>query len=482
MFAQACHFLAICLGALVLFPGHAGADGTLSASVLGLEKVIPGSQAEVQLSYAPIVKASTPSVVNVYASRVVRQSAYRSPLFDDPFFRRFFGDQLPQRQRERIKSSLGSGVIVSDDGVIVTNNHVIKGAEKLTVALSDRREFEAEIMLTDERTDLAVLRIDTGDEKLPALTFDDSDTAEVGDIVLAIGNPFGVGQTVTSGIVSALARTRVGVSDYQFFIQTDAAINPGNSGGALVGLNGKLMGINTAIYSRSGGSNGIGFAIPANMVRLVVDQAISGGELVRPWFGATGQTVTSELAASLDLDRPRGLLLTSVRPDSPAGRAGLQSGDLILSIDGFEISDTQALRYRVAIQKVGAKIPVSYMRKGRERMVSVKLVAPPEDPPRNETVLDGAQPLAGAKVINLSPAANDQLGLDPMSTGVMVTGVDRRSWARRYGLGPGDIIRTVNGRSVATVNSLEKELEAAQGRWTISIERDGRLVEIDVKG
>ncbi|PCI44922.1 MAG: serine protease, partial [Alphaproteobacteria bacterium] len=308
-----------------------------SGEILAADKKVPSSKIEVQLSYAPVVKRAAPAVVNIYTKRVVRTRSY-SPFANDPFFQRFFGDRLGGRPRERIQRSLGSGVIVGEDGVIVTNHHVVEGADEITVALSDRREYDAEIILDDEKADLAILRINTGGEKLPTLKFSDSDTVEVGDLVLAIGNPFGVGQTVTSGIVSALARTQVSGQDYQFFIQTDAAVNPGNSGGALIGMNGELIGINTAIFSRSGGSNGIGFAIPANMVRHVVSSALMGGELVRPWFGGGGQAVTSDIAESLGFDRPGGILVDDIYAGGPADKAGLEQGDVILSIDGKLVS------------------------------------------------------------------------------------------------------------------------------------------------
>ncbi|MBX6368535.1 MAG: trypsin-like peptidase domain-containing protein, partial [Rhodospirillales bacterium] len=252
------------------------------------DRVLPDSREQIKLSFAPVVKRTAPAVVNVFSRRIVRRSGPPPGLFNDPLFRRFFGDAIPfGLPQERVQNSLGSGVLVARDGLIVTNNHVIDGADEIIVVLADRREFEAQIVRRDERTDLAVLKIDVGNEALPYLELGDSDSLEVGDLVLAIGNPFGVGQTVTSGIVSALARTQVGISDFRFFIQTDAAINPGNSGGALVDLDGKLVGINTAIYSRSGGSIGIGFAIPASMVRAVVAGAATGGRVVRPWLGAS---------------------------------------------------------------------------------------------------------------------------------------------------------------------------------------------------
>src|SRR5881397_2295291 len=272
------------------------------------DRRVPASAADVRLSYAPIVQRVTPAVVNVYAAKVIQN---RNPLLDDPIFRRFFG--VPGQQPEQMQLSLGSGVMVDSSGLVVTNNHVIEGADQVKVSLADKREFEAEMVLKDSRSDLAVLRIKAQGERFPALEFADSDALQVGDIVLAIGNPFAVGQTVTHGIVSAVARTQVGITDYQFFIQTDAAINPGNSGGALVDLGGRLVGINTAIFSRSGGSQGIGFAIPANMVKVVVASAKGGGSTVkRPWLGARLQAVTPEIAESLGLKRPAGALVATV--------------------------------------------------------------------------------------------------------------------------------------------------------------------------
>ena len=287
------------------------------------ETVVPETREAVRLSFAPVVRHVAPAVVNVYATAHVE---VRSPFEGDPFFERFFGGGGPfGGRRERERSSLGSGVIVDASGVIVTNHHVISDATEVKVALADGREYQAEILLRDERTDLAVLKIENGDEQFPVLEFADSDALEVGDLVLAVGNPFGVGQTVTSGIISALARTNLGITDSGFFIQTDAAINPGNSGGALVDLDGALVGINSAIFSRSGGSIGIGFAIPSNMVRTVVAQAVAGSTTVeRAWIGALCQDVTKDIAASLGIDRPRGALVAQIDAGSPAERAGLQ--------------------------------------------------------------------------------------------------------------------------------------------------------------
>ena len=449
----------------------------MSAGQIGLaqERVVPNSMTQVQLSYAPVVTQAAPAVVNVYAKRVVQS---RSRVYDDPFWGRFFGG----RPRERVQQSLGSGVIVADDGLIVTNNHVIEGGDQFKVVLTDRREFDAELVLADERTDLAVLRIDTDGEKLPWLPFADSDLAQVGDIVLAIGNPFGVGQTVTSGIISAVARTQVGISDYQFFIQTDAAINPGNSGGALVNAQGELVGVNTAIFSRSGGSNGIGFAVPANMVRGFVQTATSGKELVRPWLGLRSQAVTAEIAESLDLKRPIGILINAIYDGGPMAKAGLKIGDILTKVDGFEIFDPQGLNYRVAMRGVGSSAEIEYVRNGKTRTAEIALIAAPEKPARDETVLGGRNPLSGARVANLSPAVADEFGFDWSASGVVVLEVVRRSLASRYGLRKGDIVAAVNGLDINSVSELEDEIDGEKRRWRLSIRRGNQTLSLSVNG
>src|SRR5262252_375625 len=306
---------------------------SLCAPAMAQDARVPSSAGEIRLSYAPVVKRVAPAVVNVYAARVIEN---RVPMFDDPIFRRFFGGS----PREQVQRSLGSGVIIDSAGLVVTNFHVIENADQIRISLADKREFEADIVLKDQRSDLAVLRLKDVRERFAAIELGDSDALQVGDVVLALGNPFGVGQTVTHGIVSALARTQVGISDYKFFIHTDAAINPGNSGGALVDLSGQLVGINTAIYSRSGGSQGIGFAIPANMVRVVVMSARGGNAAVkRPWLGAKLQEVTPEIADSIGLKRPSGALVANVAAGGPAARAGIKTGDVIVGIDGTVVDD-----------------------------------------------------------------------------------------------------------------------------------------------
>jgi Do/DeqQ family serine protease len=445
------------------------------------QRAVPESAAAIKQSFAPVVKRAAPAVINVYVSRKVKQIV--SPFADDPFFSRLFGNNFGV-PRERIQNSLGSGVLVSPDGLAVTNNHVIQGSSEaeITVALSDGREFPAEVILKDEKTDLVVLRLEAQGVTFPAIDFSDSDNLEVGDIVLAIGDPFGVGQTVTSGIVSALARTQVGISDYQFFIQTDAAINPGNSGGALVDMDGHLVGINTAIFSRSGGSHGIGFAIPSNMVRLVVQAALQGGTVQRPWFGASLQPVTSDLAESLGLDRPGGALIKGVHAKGPAARAGLKAGDVVVSIDGKRVQDPQALQYRFVTKGLGGAAELGIMRHGQAMKASVPMVAAVEDPPRDERDVDGRNPLVGAKVANLSPAVADELGIDAEGPGVVVLEVKPNTPAARLGVKRGDLVIGLNNNKVISVAGLVKALGASPEGWRLSFQREGQVYNLAIQG
>ena len=426
---------------------------------------------EVRLSYSPIVKHVSPAVVNVYAAKTVQT---RNPLFDDPIFRRFFGGG-PGGPGNQVQRSLGSGVIVDPTGLIVTNVHVIEGATEIKVSLADKREFEATVVLKDPRTDLAVMRIKDS-AAFPFLEFANSDALEVGDLVLAIGNPFGVGQTVTHGIVSALARTQVGVSDYQFFIQTDAAINPGNSGGALVDINGRLAGINTAIFSRSGGSQGVGFAIPANMVRVVVASAKAGGSGVRrPWLGATLQSVTPDIAEGLNLKRPTGALVASVRSDGPAARAGLKAGDLIVSIDGQDVDDSNAFDYRFGTKPLGGTAKLDIIRAGREMATTIELATAP-DAPRDEITITARSPFAGARVANLSPALADELQLQNVEQGVVILSIDEGSVAGNLGFQRGDVIQEVNGKPVGRTRDLDRIAHTPTNGWRIVILRRGQKI------
>ncbi len=439
------------------------------------ERRVPGSLNEIRLSYAPVVQRAAPTVVNVYAAKTV---AAQNPFGDDPIFRRFFGAP----GGEQVQRSLGSGVLVDASGLVVTNNHVIEGADQMKVSLSDKREFEAELVLKDTRSDLAVLRLKAQSERFPAIELGDSDALQVGDVVLAIGNPFAVGQTVTHGIVSAVARTQVGITDYQFFIQTDAAINPGNSGGALVDLSGRLVGINTAIFSRSGGSQGIGFAIPANMVKVVVASARGGGSAVkRPWLGARLQAVTAEIAESLGMKRPTGALVASLTTGSPAARAGLKTGDLITSIDGQEVEDPNAFDYRFATKSLGGSARVGIVRSGKEIAVAVAL-EPLPDTQRDELVIAARSPFQGAKVSNLSPALADQLRLDPSTDGVVITAVTDGSPAQSLGFHRGDLVVSVNSQKIAKTRDLEKATSQPSRVWRITIMRGGQQMSVVLSG
>src|SRR5215470_8915372 len=444
------------------------------------DRRVPTSPTELRLSYAPVVQRAAPAVVNVYAAKTV--TVQRNPLFDDPIFRRFFGMPGGPGGGEQTQRSLGSGVLVDPAGLVVTNNHVIEGADQVKVSLADKRELEAEIVLKDSRSDLAVLRLKAQNERFPALEFADSDALLVGDVVLAIGNPFAVGQTVTHGIVSAVARTQVGITDYQFFIQTDAAINPGNSGGALVDLGGRLVGINTAIFSRSGGSQGIGFAIPANMVRAVIASAQGGSAVVRrPWLGAKLQAVTQDIADGLNLKRPVGALVSSVAARSPAARAGMRTGDLVVSVDGQEVDDVNAFDYRFATKPLGGQANIGVVRGGREVKLAVALESAPEIS-RDETLIRARSPFLGAKVANLSPALADELRVDIDTKGVVVTDVENGSTAQSFGLQKGDVVLVVNNAKIETTQDLVRALSQPSRLWRLTIQRGGQQISAVFSG
>jgi|AGTN01.1.fsa_nt_gi periplasmic serine protease, Do/DeqQ family len=447
-----------------------------------LAQQVPTSREQLGLSFSPVVKRAAPAVVNIYTKRIVKTAM--SPLFADPFFRRFFGDNLPPgATQDRVQRSLGSGVVVGADGTVITNHHVIKDADEVTVVLADRREFEARILGSDERTDLAVLKIEAPrGETLPVLPMGDSDAIEVGDLVLAIGNPFGVGQTVTSGIVSAVARTNVGISDYRSFIQTDAAINPGNSGGALVDMNGRLIGINSAIFSKDGGSNGIGFAIPTALVGSVLTSITATGKVVRPWLGASGQPVTGELAQALRLPRPIGVLVNNIAKEGPAAKAGLMTGDVVTHVNGREVDDAEGLRFRLATLAPGSDAILTVVRDGAERTLTVHLIAPPEVPARDTTDVGGSNPFTGATIANMNPALAEETGMSGASAGVVVLRIRRGSIANRLQFQPGDIILRINDRAVATVADAKTLLQAKRDVWRITISRDGETLSLQVGG
>jgi len=431
-------------------------------------RAAPSDAMTMKSSFAPVVKKAAPAVVNISSKRLVRQQA-------DPFWE-LFGMGAP---RDRIEGSLGSGVIVRADGVIVTNKHVVEGGQEITVALADRREFPARVILADARTDLAVLKIDVGAERLPVLAIDDTGEAQVGDLVLAIGDPFGVGQTVTNGIISAINRSADPSGDAaSSYIQTDAAINPGNSGGALVDMDGDLIGVNSFILSRSGTSSGVGFAVPGAMVRRVVETAVGGGRaVVRPWLGARTQSVTGEIARSMGLAIPQGALVADVWPGAAGARAGLRQGDVIVSVDGQTVVDAAGLNYAFSTHKPGDAIRLGVRRGETTQTLNLRAEPPPASPARDERAITGRNPFAGATVVNLSPAVADELGVDPfLGPGVLVIGVGR-GFAMNAGLRPGDLIREVNGRGIVEVRDLAEAVAAGGGTWKVTIERGGQQIQ-----
>jgi Do/DeqQ family serine protease len=468
-------------GTLALVPWHTPTVAQAAVAVpVEQPRAVPQSDAQVKLSFAPVVRSVAPSVVNVYATRIEQQA--QSPFANDPFFSRFFGQgQFQSRPQE--SRSLGSGVIVDQGGVILTNRHVIEGATDVRIALSDGREFAVDVVIEDAQTDLAVLRVrQPGDASFPAITFADSDALQVGDLVLAIGNPFGVGQTVTSGIVSALARTGVESSDYEFFIQTDAAINPGNSGGALVDLDGRLVGINTAIYSQSGGSVGIGFAIPANMARLVAEAGVSGGEIVRPWFGAKLQAVTSDIAASLGMAAPHGALIAEVAPDGPAARAGFAAGDVVLSVDGVAVDDPSAFNFRLATKPIGQSTQLGRLRGGATDAVALTVEAAPAPADDMLAAITGNSRFTGTSVRQLDPALAEAKGLPYDARGVIVTAVEPGSPAEQMGLRVDDIILALNEQPMDTAQTFAQTASQRVRTWQIILQREGRVTRSIVSG
>ncbi|MBE7216919.1 MAG: Do family serine endopeptidase [Caulobacteraceae bacterium] len=463
--------LALALSATVLAaacsqPQNGAAQTPQSRAAAGLaqpNRAPPPDLATMKMSFAPVVRRAAPAVVNISSKRIVRTQV-------DPFFAFFGGMGVP---REQVEGSLGSGAIVRADGLIITNHHVIEGGQEITVGLADRREFTAKVLLDDARSDLAVLKIDTKGEKLPVLPIAERQDIQVGDLVLAIGDPFGVGQTVTNGIISALGRTTGGADDFGSYIQTDASINPGNSGGPLVDMSGNLVGVNTFILSRSGSSAGVGFAIPAPLVRRVVESAVSGATSVRrAWLGLRLQAVDADTARSLGLDRPQGVLAASVYPGGPADVAGVRAGDIIMTVDGQPVNDEASVNYAAATHQAGDTLVLGVRHGGgATRDVRVRLTNPPGATDTRK--LSGRQPLSGATVATLSPASADTYGADPFQEGVLITAVD--GIAAQQGFRSGDIVTAVNGQRVRSAAGLAAALQA--GQWNLTILRGGREIQ-----
>ena len=443
-------------------------------------RVIPDSRQQITLSYAPLVKKIAPAVVNIYSKVVVTQNA--SPFMGDPFFQQFFGGNFGGMPRQRVESALGSGVIVDSSGLIITNAHVVKDAQEVRVALADGQEFSAQKVLVDAPSDLALLRIDPGNQRFPVAILEPSEKLEVGDLVLAIGNPFGVGQTVTSGIVSALGRSSLQLNDYNFFIQTDAAINPGNSGGPLVAMDGGVVGINSAIFSRSGGSVGIGFAIPSELVASLIAAAKAGqkGEhgVTRAWIGINGQAVTHDLADSLGLKNAGGILVSGLSAASPAKAAGLAVGDVVTAVNDHPVHDTAELKFRMAMVPLGSPASFTISHKGQVRTIQIAAAAAPDMPPRDDTTLTGNEPLNGVRVANVNPAVAAELDLK-QDAGVVVVNTDQASFGVAA---PGDILISINGQAITSVAQLRQLLAAppTQG-WDLVTLHNGERRQISIR-
>ena len=434
---------------------------------------VPDTQAEITLSFAPLVRETAPAVVNIYA-KVITQTRQRTPFMNDPFFERFFEGFGPPQPR--VQNSLGSGVILSADGIVVSNYHVVGQATDIRIVLNDRREYSARVLLGDAESDLAIMQIEEG-EDLPFLPLRDSDTVEVGELVLAIGNPFGVGQTVSSGIVSGLARSGgANGGGVGYFIQTDAPINPGNSGGALVGMDGQLIGVNTRILSRSGGSNGIGFAIPSDLIAAFMAQAEAGNDqFVRPWAGATGQVVDADLAQMLELDRPGGIIIAGLHPASPLAAAGFEVGDVVVAVDGVEVNSPGEMLFRMGLANEANTVVMTRLRDAEISELAVRMIPPPEDPPRGEITLSKDASLPGLSVARVNPAVISEMRLPLDAAGVVVTGLG--TLGARVGLRVGDILQVVDGREIAAPQDAADMLERARrGTRVQALRRGGRIM------
>ena len=435
-----------------------------------------------------VAEQTVKGVVNVSSVKVVKYRRHQfSPFQSDPFFRHFFGDnffspnRVPREQREQ---SLGSGVVVAENGYILTNNHVIQDAEEVKVFLHDGLEKTAEIVGTDPKTDIAVLKVELEDgEQLDPISLGDSDRLRLGEVVLAIGNPFGVGQTVTMGIISATGRANVGVADYEDFIQTDAAINPGNSGGALVNMDGELIGINTAIYSRSGGYQGIGFAVPINMARSVMDSLVRFGKVERGYLGVMIQNVSHDIAAVFDLDKPKGALISDVVEDSPAEKAGLKRGDIILEMNGKEVEDSADLRNMVAQTSIGTKASFGVLRDGKRIELTAKIERATGDDEKAEVVEEKtSNRLKGVSVKEFTVVEAQKLGIDPKTKGVIVISVKPGSRAERAGIKTGDVIMQINRMNTSDVESYDKALKKSKGeKLVILLNRKGQTFFVAIR-
>src|SRR5579859_1468580 len=476
--------LGFVLGAAGLGLARETGKTILSGNPPATLKLASPSEPPSKSSYAPLIKEVLPSVVNISSSKVIHNRINSSDDFPmDPFFRQFFGDNgfghfnVPRTQREQ---ALGSGVIVSPEGYILTNNHVVDGASDVRVTLSDKRELKAHIVGADSKTDIAVLKIDAGN--LSPITIGDSSNVQVGDVALAIGDPFGVGQTVTKGIISATGRGNLGIEDYEDFLQTDAPINPGNSGGALINDRGELVGINTAILSHgSGGSQGIGFAVPSNLAREVMDEILKNGHVTRAYLGIYPQDVTPAMARSFGEKEAQGIVIGDVSPDSPAKSAGLQRGDIILDVNGKPVSDSNQLRMSISMMHPGSDVSIRYLRDGSEHTANVKLAEMPPDSAQNNSTGandSDSKALEGVEVETLTGSIARELGISPSTKGVVVTDIDPSSKMADSGLQKGDVIQEVNHQPVTDISEFQSAVRKAGSSPLLLVNRDGRTLFI----
>ncbi|MGB2593215.1 MAG: DegQ family serine endoprotease [Candidatus Acidiferrum sp.] len=473
--------LGIVLGAASLGLAHT-TEKSMSTNPAATLKLANANEGPAKGSYAPLVKEVLPSVVNISSSKVVHNRMSSEELPMDPFFRQFFGDDgngrsnVPKDSRE---NALGSGVVVSPEGYILTNNHVVDGATDIRVTLSDKREFQAHVVGADPKTDIAVLRIDAKD--LTPITIGDSSKVEVGDVALAIGDPFGVGETVTKGIISATGRGNLGIEDYEDFIQTDAPINPGNSGGALINDRGELVGINTAILSHgSGGSEGIGFAVPSDLARQVMSQILKNGHVTRAYLGIYPQDVTPAMARAFGEKQTEGIVVGDVSPNSPAQAAGIQRGDIILDVNGKPVTDSNQLRMSVSMMQPGTEVTLKFLRDGDMRDATVKLAEMPTQTARANSngSDDGSKALNGVEVTNLNADIAQQLSISAITKGVVVTNIDPASQLADSGLQKGDVIQEVNHQPVNNVAEFESAVRKAGDNPLLLVNRGGTTLFI----
>jgi serine protease Do len=445
----------------------------ISNAAVDINNSMPLSGATVM---SDVAEGCINSVVNISSTKVVRtrRGQLFSPFFNDPFFRDFFGQDFFGVPRERREQSLGSGVIVSEDGLVLTNNHVVENAETILVTLADSRELEAEIIGTDPKSDVAVIQLVGDLENIEPIAIGDSAQLRLGEIVLAIGNPFGLAHTVTMGIVSAKGRANVGITDYEDFIQTDAAINPGNSGGALINLKGKLVGINTAIISRSGGYQGIGFAIPSNMAQAVMTSLVKHGKVVRGWLGVSGQDIDNGLAEIMGLDKISGVLVSEVVKDSPAEKAGMERGDIILKINGEEIASRERMRNKIATLGAGAEVELEIIQNEKKKDITVILAELP-DTLVGQTLIDKDKGILGG--LTLAPVnalTREKYELpERLKSGIVITGIEDESPARMSNLREGDVILEVNRKDINSLEDFEKAYKNSGGKVLLLVYRDG---------